>query len=258
MKKFEKNVAIVTGGGSGIGKAIVQSLAESGILVYIIDVKEDKAREATEVFQQQNMKVEFLQCDVSKQRQVAEIVNKIFIKEGRIDILINNAGVSHIGTAENTNQEDFDRIYSINIKGVYNCLHEVIPCMKKTGGGVIINLSSVAASVGLPDRFAYSMSKGAVSTMTYSVARDYIKDNIRCNGIAPGRVHTPFVDGYLKKNYPGREKEMFEKLEKTQPIGRMGSPEEIAKLVQYLCSDDASFITGSIFPIDGGFATLNT
>jgi len=258
MKKFEKKVAIVTGGGSGIGKAIVQSLAESGILVYIIDVQEDKAREATEVFQQQNMKVEFLRCDVSKQRQVAEIVNKIFIKEGRIDILINNAGVSHIGTAEDTNEEDFDRIYSINIKGVYNCLHEVIPCMKKNGGGVIINLSSVAASVGLPDRFAYSMSKGAVSTMTYSVARDYIKDNIRCNGIAPGRVHTPFVDGYLKKNYPGREKEMFEKLEKTQPIGRMGSPEEIAKLVQYLCSDDASFITGSIFPIDGGFATLNT
>ena len=258
MKKFDKKVAIVTGGGSGIGKAIVQNLAESGALVYLIDVQEDKARETAVVFQRQNMKVEFLQCDVSKQRQVAEIVNKIFIKEGRIDILINNAGVSHIGTAENTNEEDIDRIYSINIKGVYNCLHEVIPCMKKTGGGVIINLSSVAASVGLPDRFAYSMSKGAVSTMTYSVARDYIKDNIRCNGIAPGRVHTPFVDGYLKKNYPGREKEMFEKLEKTQPIGRMGSPEEIAKLVQYLCSNDASFITGSIYPIDGGFATLNT
>ena len=258
MREFDKKVAIVTGGGSGIGKAIVQSLAESGALVYIIDVKEDKARETMEVLQKQKMKVEFLQCDVSKQSQVAETVRQIFSNEGRIDILINNAGVSHIGTAEDTNEEDFDRIYQINIKGVYNCLHEVLPCMKKTGGGVIINLSSVAATVGLPDRFAYSMSKGAVSTMTYSVARDYINDNIRCNGIAPGRVHTPFVDGYLKKNYPGQEKEMFEKLEKTQPIGRMGSPEEIAKLVQYLCSDDASFITGSIYPIDGGFATLNT
>ena len=258
MRKFDKKVAIVTGGGSGIGKAIVQSLAESGALVYIIDVQEDKARETMEVLQKQKMKVEFLQCDVSKQSQVAETVRQIFSNEGRIDILINNAGVSHIGTAEDTNEEDFDRIYQINIKGVYNCLHEVIPCMKKTGGGVIINLSSVAATVGLPDRFAYSMSKGAVSTMTYSIARDYINDNIRCNGIAPGRVHTPFVDGYLKKNYPGQEKEMFEKLEKTQPIGRMGSPEEIAKLVQYLCSDDASFITGSIYPIDGGFATLNT
>ncbi len=258
MREFDKKVAIVTGGGSGIGKAIVQSLAESGALVYIIDVQEDKARETMEVLQKQKMKVEFLQCDVSKQSQVAETVRQIFSNEGRIDNLINNAGVSHIGTAEDTNEEDFDRIYQINIKGVYNCLHEVIPCMKKTGGGVIINLSSVAATVGLPDRFAYSMSKGAVSTMTYSIARDYINDNIRCNGIAPGRVHTPFVDGYLKKNYPGQEKEMFEKLEKTQPIGRMGSPEEIAKLVQYLCSDDASFITGSIYPIDGGFATLNT
>ena len=258
MREFDKKVAIVTGGGSGIGKAIVQSLAESGALVYIIDVQEDQARETMEVLQKQKMKVEFLQCDVSKQSQVAETVRQIFSNEGRIDILINNAGVSHIGTAEDTNEEDFDRIYQINIKGVYNCLHEVIPCMKKTGGGVIINLSSVAATVGLPDRFAYSMSKGAVSTMTYSIARDYINDNIRCNGIAPGRVHTPFVDGYLKKNYPGQEKEMFEKLEKTQPIGRMGSPEEIAKLVQYLCSDDASFITGSIYPIDGGFATLNT
>jgi len=258
MRKFDKKIAIVTGGGSGIGKAIAQSLAESGALVYIVDVQEDKGRETMELLQAQDMKVEFLQCDVSKQSQVGEIVNKIFSKEGRIDILINNAGVSHIGTAEDTNEEDFDRIYQINIKGVYNCLHEVIPSMKKTGGGVIINLSSVAATVGLPDRFAYSMSKGAVSTMTYSVARDYIDDNIRCNGIAPGRVHTPFVDGYLKKNYPGQENEMFEKLEKTQPIGRMGSPEEIAKLVQYLCSDDASFITGSIYPIDGGFATLNT
>lgn len=258
MRKFDKKVAIVTGGGSGIGKAIVQSLAESGALVYIIDVQEDKARETLGALQRQKMKVEFLQCDVSKQSQVAETVRQIFSNEGRIDILINNAGVSHIGTAEDTNEEDFDRIYQINIKGVYNCLHEVIPCMKKTGSGVILNLSSVAATVGLPDRFAYSMSKGAVSTMTYSVARDYINDNIRCNGIAPGRVHTPFVDGYLKKNYPGQEKEMFEKLEKTQPIGRMGSPEEIAKLVQYLCSDDASFITGSIYPIDGGFATLNT
>ncbi len=258
MREFDKKVAIVTGGGSGIGKAIVQSLAESGALVYIIDVQEDKARETMEVLQKQKMKVEFLQCDVSKQSQVAETVRQIFSNEGRIDILINNAGVSHIGTAEDTNEEDFDRIYQINIKGVYNCLHEVIPFMKKTGGGVIINLSSVAATVGLPDRFAYSMSKGAVSTMTYSIARDYINDNIRCNGIAPGRVHTPFVDGYLKNNYPGQEKEMFEKLEKTQPIGRMGSPEEIAKLVQYLCSVDASFITGSIYPIDGGFATLNT
>lgn len=258
MIKLDSKVVIITGGGSGIGKAIAETLSEVGAIVYIIDVQEDKGLETVNFLHEQGFKANFLHCDVSKQNQVSEVVNKIFTKEDKIDILVNNAGVSHIGTAENTTEEDFERIFQINIKGVYNCLHEVIPCMKQTGGGVIINLSSVAAIVGLPDRFAYSMSKGAVSTMTYSVARDYINDNIRCNGIAPGRVHTPFVDGYLKKNYPGQEEEMFDKLAKKQPIGRMGSPREIAKLVQYLCSDDASFITGSIYPIDGGFISLNT
>jgi NAD(P)-dependent dehydrogenase (short-subunit alcohol dehydrogenase family) len=129
--------------------------------------------------------------------------------------------------------------------------------MKKNKGGVIVNMSSIAAIVGLPDRFAYSMTKGAVSAMTLSVAKDYIHDNIRCNSISPARVHTPFVDGFLKKNYPGKEAEMFEKLSKTQPIGRMARPEEIAALILYLCSDEASFITGCDYPIDGGFTRLN-
>jgi NAD(P)-dependent dehydrogenase (short-subunit alcohol dehydrogenase family) len=151
-----------------------------------------------------------------------------------------------------------DRIYQVNVKGVYNGMLAAVTHMKETGGGVILNLSSVAAVVGIPDRFAYSMSKGAVQTMTYSVARDYIQDNIRCNSIAPGRVHTPFVDGFLKKNYPGQEAEMFQKLAKTQPIGRMGTPDEIALLALFLCSDEAAFITGSSYPIDGGFITLNT
>ena len=186
------------------------------------------------------------------------MLEMIFGEEQRLDILINNAGVSHIGVAETTSEADFDRIYSINIKGVYNCLHAALPYLKRSGGGSVINMTSVAAIVGLPDRFAYSMSKGAVSAMTLSVARDYVDDNIRCNGIAPGRVHTPFVDGFLKKNYPGREQEMFEKLAKTQPLGRMGTPEEIAGLVFYLCSEEAAFITGSIYPIDGGFVSLNT
>jgi len=129
--------------------------------------------------------------------------------------------------------------------------------MKNDGGGVIINMSSVAAELGIPDRFAYSMSKGAVSSMTLSVAKDYLSENIRCNALAPGRVHTPFVDNYIKKNYPGQEKEMFEKLSKTQPIGRMGKPEEVANLAVFLCSDEAGFITGTDYPIDGGFLRLN-
>ena len=136
-------------------------------------------------------------------------------------------------------------------------MYAVIKQMKAQGGGVILNVASIAATVGIPDRFAYSMSKGAVLTMTLSVAKDYINDNIRVNCISPARVHTPFVDGFLQKNYPGREQEMFEKLSKTQPIGRMAKPDEVAWLSLYLCSEQAGFITGCDYPIDGGFIKLN-
>jgi 2-keto-3-deoxy-L-fuconate dehydrogenase len=175
----------------------------------------------------------------------------------RIGILVNNAGISHIGKLEDTGEQDFDRVFGVNVKGYYNCMRAVIGHMMGRGGGVILNLASVAAWAGLADRFAYSMSKGAVIAMTYSVARDYLAHNIRCNCISPGRVHTPFVDGYLRKNYPGREKEMFEKLANTQPIGRMGQPDEIAALAQFLCSDEAAYITGTDYPIDGGFGNLH-
>lgn len=258
MKKLDNKTAIVTGGASGIGKAIAQVLAENGATSYILDVNVAEGQKTEEDIRKNGGKAFFISCDISNQDQVKQVFQTIWQQENALDILINNAGISHIGNAENTSEADFDKIFSINIKGVYNCLHAGIPFMKDSGGGVIINMTSVAASVGLPDRFAYSMSKGAVSTMTFSVARDYINDGIRCNGIAPGRVHTPFVDGYLKKNYPGQEEEMFRKLEKTQPLGRMGKPREIAMLVLYLCSEEASFITGSILPIDGGFATMNT
>jgi NAD(P)-dependent dehydrogenase (short-subunit alcohol dehydrogenase family) len=174
----------------------------------------------------------------------------------RVDILVNNAGVSHIGTVENTTEEDFDRIVQVNVKGFYNCMHAVVGQMKGSGGGVILNMASIAGSAGLADRFAYSMSKGAVIAMTYSVARDYLAHNIRCNCISPARVHTPFVDAYLQKNYPGHEQEMFEKLAKSQPIGRMAEPGEVASLALFLCSDEAAFITGTDYPIDGGFFNL--
>ena len=177
-------------------------------------------------------------------------------EERHIDILVNNAGISHIGNLQNTSEEDFDRVFSVNVKGIYNCMCAAVPHMMSNGGGIILNMASIAGTAGLADRFAYSMSKGAVIAMTYSVAKDYLAHNIRCNCISPARVHTPFVDGFLQRNYPGREKEMFEKLEKSQPIGRMGRPDEIAVLALYLCSDEASFITGSDYPIDGGFLTL--
>jgi NAD(P)-dependent dehydrogenase (short-subunit alcohol dehydrogenase family) len=194
-------------------------------------------------------------CDVSDQSSAKEVFDKL-ARQGRLDILVNNAGVSHIGTVETTTEADFDRLFSINVKGVYNCTHAAIGHMKSQGGGVILNMASIAGTAGLADRFAYSMSKGAVVAMTYSVAKDYLAHKIRCNCISPARVHTPFVDGYLRKNYPGRELEMFQKLSASQPIGRMGEPEEVAALALFLCSDEAAFITGSDYPIDGGFFNL--
>jgi NAD(P)-dependent dehydrogenase (short-subunit alcohol dehydrogenase family) len=192
-------------------------------------------------------------CDVSNQ----ETVEEVFASIGDFNILVNNAGIAHIGNIENTSQADFERIYNVNVKGAYNCLKAAIPVMKNKGGGTILNMASIAALVGIPDRFAYSMSKGALQAMTLSIARDYLHQNIRCNSISPARVHTPFVDGFINKNYPGKEAEMFEKLSKTQPIGRMARPEEIAALALYLCAEEASFITGCDYPIDGGFVKLN-
>jgi NAD(P)-dependent dehydrogenase (short-subunit alcohol dehydrogenase family) len=193
-------------------------------------------------------------CDVARQADVKALMEDI----GPFDILVNNAGIAHIGKADTTSEEDFDRVMSVNVKGVYNCLHAAIPQLRANGGGVILNMASVAAWVGIKERFAYSTAKGAVMAMTLSVAKDYLQDGIRCNSISPGRVHTPFVDGFLARNYPGREAEMFEQLSKTQPIGRMAQPDEVAALALYLCSKEAAFITGTDYPIDGGFITLNT
>ena len=194
-------------------------------------------------------------CDVSQQESVRAAFDRVF-QEGRVHILVNNAGISLVGNLEGTAEADFDKVFCVNVRGIYNCMHASVSHMKANGGGIILNMASIAGTSGLSDRFAYSMSKGAVVAMTYSVAKDYVDCNIRCNCISPARVHTPFVDGFLRRNYPGHEQEMFEKLEKSQPIGRMAEPEEIANLALFLCSDEASFITGSDYPIDGGFLNL--
>ncbi len=253
MFNLKNKVAIVTGGASGIGEAISVLFAKQGAKVYIVDSNVTKAQSLVEEIRQISGEAEAIECDISIQKEVVDAVNKI----DRVDILINNAGVAHIGRADNTSEDDFERVYQVNIKGPYNLLFACIPLMKKQGGGSIVNLASIASLVGIPDRFAYSMSKGAVAAMTLSVAKDYLHDNIRCNSVSPARVHTPFVDGYISKNYEGREEEMFKKLSKTQPIGRMGKPEEVAALVLYLVSDEAGFVTGNDYPIDGGFVKLN-
>ena len=254
MFRLDGKISAVTGGGSGIGRAVAKVFAKQGAIVHIIDLSAENAQQVLGEIEAAGGKGFTHSCDVSNQQQVTEVFNKI----GAIDILVNNAGIAHIGNVETTTEEDFEKVFRVNVKGVYNCLHAVVPIMKAKGGGCIVNLSSIAALLGLADRFAYSMSKGAVHAMSLSVAKDYLHANIRSNTISPARVHTPFVDGFISKNYPGREQEMFEKLSKSQPIGRMGNVDEIANLILYLSSDEASFITGNDYSIDGGSIKLNT
>lgn len=254
MFSLKNKKAIITGGGSGIGKAIAILFAQQGAEVHIIELSDENAKFVADEINDSNGIAYTHSCNVADQPELIKTFGEI----GVHNILVNNAGIAHIGKADNTSEEDFDRVISVNVKGVYNCIYASIPLMRKSNGGVILNLASIAAWTGLADRFVYSATKGAVVAMTLSVAKDYINENIRCNSISPARVHTPFVDGFLQKNYPGNEKEMFEKLSKTQPIGRMAKPEEIAALALYLCSDEASFVTGCDYPIDGGFIKLNT
>jgi NAD(P)-dependent dehydrogenase (short-subunit alcohol dehydrogenase family) len=253
--RLDGKVAVITGGGSGIGQAIALKFAVQGAVIRVLDVNESAATATAQQITATDGVASARRCDVTNQGEVIARFEELFRRE-RIHILVNNAGISHIGTVESTTEEELDRAVRVNIKGFYNCMHAVVGHMKNFGGGVILNMASIAGSSGLPDRFAYSMSKGAVVAMTYSVARDYLAHNIRCNCISPARVHTPFVDDYLQKNYPGRESEMFEKLAKSQPIGRMAEPAEVASLALFLCSDEAAFITGVDYPIDGGFFNL--
>ncbi len=253
MLSLSGKTAIVTGGASGIGLAISKMFHAQGATVHIFELNAELAQaEAANLGERAFAHA----VDVTKQENVKNVVDLV-ARRGPIDILVNNAGIGHIGTAENTIEADFDRVMNVNVKGTYNCIHVCVPHMLKQGKGVIVNMCSVVASVGIPERFAYSTSKGAILAMTLSVAKDYVKKGIRCNCISPGRVHTPFVDGYLQKNYPGREQEMFEKLAATQPIGRMAEPEEVASLALFLCSDEGAFLTGTDYPIDGGFIRIN-
>jgi 2-keto-3-deoxy-L-fuconate dehydrogenase len=253
MFSLQNKKAVVTGGGSGIGKAIALMLAKQGAEVHIIELSIEQAKTTLSDIETIGGIAFGYACNVAKQQEVISTFREI----GTLNILVNNAGIAHVGKADTTLESDFDQVMNVNVKGVYNCLYAAIPQLRLAGGGVIINMASIASLVGLPDRFAYSAAKGAVKAMTMSVAKDYINENIRCNSISPARVHTPFVDGFLAKNYPDKTPEMFEKLAKSQPIGRMGQPDEIAALALYLCSDEAAFITGCDYPIDGGFTTLN-
>jgi 2-keto-3-deoxy-L-fuconate dehydrogenase len=253
---LKNKIGIVTGGGSGIGKAIAELFSRCGAHVFILDLNEESCAETASVLTKEGFKATALACDVTSEGSVEKTFQHVISKSNKLDILVNSAGIAQIGNIESTTGDDLDKIYNVNVKGTFHCMKSTISTMKKTGG-VILNVASIAASVGLKDRFGYSMTKGAVLAMTLSVAKDYVQQGIRCNCISPARVHTPFVDGFIKKNYPGKEEEMFQKLSASQPIGRMAKPEEIASLALYLCADESSFVTGTDYPIDGGFIRLN-
>ncbi len=250
---LENKVVIITGGSSGIGRAISILFAQQGAEVHIFDLQSPLSEDTISEVQQFNKNSKFHAVDITNETLVLDEINSL----EKIDILINNAGIAQIGNVENTSSEDFQKIFDVNVKGAFFCIKAVIPIMVKNESGVILNMASVASSVGIPDRFGYSMTKGAIKSMTQSIAKDYISKGIRCNCISPARVHTPFVDGFLQKNYPNNQKEIFEKLSASQPIGRMAKPIEIAHLALYLCSDEASFATGCDYPLDGGFLHLN-
>ncbi|MBF0278657.1 MAG: SDR family oxidoreductase [SAR324 cluster bacterium] len=256
MGRLADKTAVITGGGSGIGRSMALRFAQEGAKVAILEMNDESAASVLDQILSEGGEAQSYHCDVSSQDSVRDCFKKVIDQFKHLDILINNAGIAHIGNVESTESADLDRIYQVNIKGVFHCIKTAVPTMVDQGKGVILNLASIASKLGISDRFAYSMSKGAVLTMTLSVAKDYVDKGIRCNCICPARVHTPFVDGYLKQHYPGKEEEMFQKLSEYQPIGRMGLPDEMASLALFLCSDEASFITGSAYDIDGGVMTL--
>jgi 2-keto-3-deoxy-L-fuconate dehydrogenase len=257
MPKLASKTAIVTGGASGIGLAICKLFAQEGAAVEILDRNVDEMNKAVAEITAAGGVANAVNCDVTDAAQVDAVITEIHSRRGQIDILVNNAGIAHVGNALTTTPEDFERIQRVNVFGPANCLRSTLKFMVADAkGGVILNLASCVSVMAINDRFAYATSKGAVLSMTYAVAKDFLAHNIRCNALLPGRVHTPFVDGFIAKNYPGREEEMFDKLSKAQPIGRMGRPEEMATAALFLCSDDASFITGTGMPVDGGTLTI--
>ena len=252
---LDGRVAVVTGGASGIGRAIAEMFAAHGARVHIVDLNEQAAESVKEGIHDRGGSAKIHSCDVSDRRSVERVFRQIAAEEP-IHILVNSAGIPHVGKLEDTSEDDFDKLYRVNVKGTFHCMQALIEHMKSNRRGVILNLASIASSAGIPERFAYSMTKGAVVAMTQSVARDYLAYNIRCNCISPARVRTPFVESFVRTNYPGREGEMMENLHHSQPIGRMGEPCEVAALALFLCSEEAAFVTGSDYPIDGGFLSL--
>jgi 2-keto-3-deoxy-L-fuconate dehydrogenase len=246
---LEGRHALVTGGASGIGEATVKELIRAGAFVWIADINVT----AAETLSQSLGSSQALHLDVTSRESIAAAVTHL----DRLDILVNNAGIGHVGSIEHTEPEDFDRLLNVNVRSVYLVTRAFLPLLLAAGGnggtvGSIVNIASVAGLVGIKQRFAYCTTKGAVVAMTRQLAVEYPK-NLRVNAICPGTVETPFVEGYLEKFHKHNKDEVRAELRARQPIGRLGRPEEVASMVRYLASDEAAFINGSLFTIDGGW-----
>jgi 2-keto-3-deoxy-L-fuconate dehydrogenase len=250
--RLDNRHALVTGGASGIGEATAKELARAGAFVWIADIN----HHAAETLAASLPSAQALALDVTNPASIAAAVAQL----DRLDILVNNAGIGHVGSIETTEPEDFDRILNVNVRAVYLVTRALMPLLlasqlnpdNQGHAGAIINIASVAGLVGVKQRFAYCTSKGAVVAMTRQFAVDYPK-SLRVNAICPGTVETPFVEGYLDKFHADNKEETRAELRARQPIGRLGQPHEIASMVRYLASDEAAFISGSIFTIDGGW-----
>jgi NAD(P)-dependent dehydrogenase (short-subunit alcohol dehydrogenase family) len=255
MFRLDKKIAFVTGAGSGIGESIARLFARQGAQVVLGDIRQDAAERVVGEIQAEGGSARAEQLDVTVESEVSEALERVVASEGRLDILVNNAGISHVGNILETSVEDWERVMGVNARGVFLCAREGVRQMlaQSPAGGVLINMSSVAATIGIERRLPYCASKGAVLALTRSVAIDFVTQGIRCNAICPGTVQTPFVDGYLARNFAGHEDQVRQQLHARQPIGRMGLPDEIAHAALYLASDEAAFVTGSALVIDGGW-----
>jgi 2-keto-3-deoxy-L-fuconate dehydrogenase len=250
-KGVSDKVAVVTGGGSGIGEATARLLAAEGAIVHVFDLDGAAAERVASGLGAAG-RAHAHAVDVADEPALTRAFAGVKTRSGRLDVLVNSAGIAHVGTLLSTDESDFDRLYRVNVKGTYLACRAAVRLMLENDGGSIVNLGSIVSLIGLEERFAYTMTKGAVLTMTRSIAVDYMKQNIRCNCICPTRVHTPFVDGFVKKNYPGREQEKLAELGAYQPMGRMARPDEVAEAALFLASDASGFITGQALPVDGG------